>query len=86
MNIAMSTLSRAISSVVDAGRVILAGRRSAGANPQPTALADLCRELLEPRGEASGLALASEICGAYQALDDDQRGIFLACFFYLGWL
>jgi malonyl-CoA decarboxylase len=74
----MSTLSRAISSVVDAGRVILAGRRSAGETKQPTALADLCRELLEHRGEASGLALASEICGAYQALDDDQRGIFFA--------
>ena len=71
----MKAFSRALSSVVDAGREILARRRLAAADSAAasTALTDLCRELLEHRGEASGLALASEITAAYRALDPVER-------------
>lgn len=39
-------------------------------------LVRLCRDLMSARGEASGVALAAEILGKYQALDDDGRLAF----------
>jgi malonyl-CoA decarboxylase len=74
----MNPFSRALSSVVDAGREILARRRLSAATSEQasTALVDLCRELLDHRGEASGLALASEITTAYRAMDADERPAF----------
>ena len=39
-------------------------------------LADMCRALLSGRGEASGVALASEILGRYRSLGEDDRGAF----------
>ncbi len=74
----MKAFSRALSSVVEVGRELLARRRLAAASDAgaSTALTDLCRQLLEHRGEASGLALASEITAAYKALDDAARPEF----------
>jgi malonyl-CoA decarboxylase len=71
----MSTLERTLSSVMAAGRVILAKRQL----PLPTraspvdVLRALCTELLEHRGEASGLALAGEITRAYRDLSQPER-------------
>ena len=63
---------------MDAGRVILNRQRGNGgiANGQPEAIADQCRELINHRGEASGLALASEILDAYQDLPEEGRWHF----------
>ncbi len=72
---AMTTIGRTIGSVMDAGRDILARRRRgvpAAAN-SADALMVLCRELLDHRGEASGLALAGEIIAGYQQLPAPAR-------------
>mgnify|MGYP001377403393 FL=1 len=69
-NGAMTTLGRTLGSVMEAGREILERRRRgipAAANSAETLVA-LCRDLLEHRGEASGLALAGEIIVGYQQL------------------
>jgi malonyl-CoA decarboxylase len=70
-----STLERTLSSVIIAGREILAKKRismPAKAGPVETLLA-LCQELLEHRGEASGLALAGEITESYRQLNESER-------------
>jgi malonyl-CoA decarboxylase len=70
-----TTLGRSLSSVLVVGRELLARRRAS----QPVALgsaatlAALCKDLLEHRGEASGLALASEIASGYQTLPVPER-------------
>ncbi len=71
----MTTLGRTLSSVLDVGRELLARRRNAQLAPPKTAvnLIALCRDLLEHRGEASGLALASEVVMGYQRLPESQR-------------
>jgi malonyl-CoA decarboxylase len=76
----MTTLSRTLSSVLDVGRELLARRRSAGSLPLKTTanLIALCRELLQHRGEASGLALASEVVDGYKNLPEAQRERFFA--------
>ncbi|MEP5763859.1 MAG: malonyl-CoA decarboxylase [Halieaceae bacterium] len=74
----MKAFSRALSSVVEVGREILARRMPtlhSGASPA-VELTGLCQELLEHRGEASGLALASEIAQAYQQLDSGEKALF----------
>lgn len=74
----VNPFSRVISSVIDAGREILA-RRGFGSSPEgsgPDALINACQRLLEHRGEASGLALASEITSAYRMLDNAGRERF----------
>ena len=63
---------------MDAGRVILNRQRGVSgiANGRPEAIAEQCRELINHRGEASGLALASEILDAYQELPEEGRWHF----------
>jgi malonyl-CoA decarboxylase len=76
-----STLAKTFSSILDAGREILAKRNSSlpTTNDPVEALVNLCKELLKHRGEASGLALASEITVAYRALTaESQLGFFNA--------
>jgi malonyl-CoA decarboxylase len=73
-----SSIGRTLSSVLDVGRELLARRRAA---PPPAlksaaALLALCQDLLEHRGEASGLALASEVAHGYQQLPESQRMAF----------
>ena len=70
-------LERTFHSVIDAGREILARRRAISA-PANTldALVVRCRDLLDHRGEASGLALASEITSAYRSLPESERDAF----------
>jgi malonyl-CoA decarboxylase len=73
-------IGRAIASALDAGREILA-RRGIGLSPEgsgPAALIKSCHQLLEHRGEASGLALANEITSAYRMLDSAGRQQFFA--------
>jgi malonyl-CoA decarboxylase len=72
---APSNLERTLNSVIEAGKGILAKRRI----PLPTkasavdTLTALCRELLDHRGEASGLALAGEITHRYRHLDETAQ-------------
>lgn len=71
----MTSLGRTLVSVMDAGREILARRRRgtpAVAN-STAALMTLCRELIDHRGEASGLALAGEIIAGYVQLPAAAR-------------
>ncbi|NCF17160.1 MAG: decarboxylase [Haliea sp.] len=71
----INSLGRTLSSVLEAGREILARRGlspSSKAGPA-AALVELCRELLDHRGEASGLALASEITRCYRELPESER-------------
>jgi malonyl-CoA decarboxylase len=74
----MSTLGRTLSSVLDVGRELLAKRRASQPSlPKSAAsLISLCKDLLEHRGEASGLALANEVAMAYQQLPEAQRLAF----------
>ena len=76
----MTTLGRTLSSVLDVGRELLARRRNSQPAPLKTTanLIALCRELLQHRGEASGLALASEVVDGYQNLPESQRERFFA--------
>lgn len=71
-------LGRALTSVISAGREILAKRRPFGAAPAGSveALVELCQETLHHRGEASGMALAQEITAAYRELSDDAKLAF----------
>lgn len=73
-----TTLGRTLGSVMDVGRELLARRRSWQPASQTTAayLISLCKELLEHRGEASGLALASEVATGYRNLPTSQRTDF----------
>ncbi len=76
----ITTLGRTFSSVLDVGRELLARRRNSQPAPLKTTanLIALCRELLQHRGEASGLALASEVVDGYQNLPESQRERFFA--------
>lgn len=73
-----SALARILDSVMDAGRVILNRRRgsSDSIDGRPDAIAEQCSELVSHRGEASGLALASEILEAYAELPAEGRWHF----------
>ncbi|MEP0201788.1 MAG: malonyl-CoA decarboxylase [Halioglobus sp.] len=76
-----SPIERTLASVLDVGRELLANRRNARptAKTRVQALTNDCKELLDHRGEASGLALASEIADTYLALQDQERlGFFIA--------
>ena len=78
---AMTTLGRTLGSVMEAGRDILARRRSglpAAAANSAAGMMALCRELLDHRGEASGLALAGEIIAGYQRLPPAGRLAFFS--------
>ena len=75
-----TSLGRTLSSVLDVGRELLARRRAS--QPAPLSSVDnliaLCEDLLEHRGEASGLALASEVATAYRQLPAAERADFFA--------
>jgi malonyl-CoA decarboxylase len=76
----MSSIGRTLSSVLDVGRELLARRRTAPLASLKSAagLLTLCQDLLEHRGEASGLALASEVAFGYQQLPAAQRMDFFS--------
>jgi malonyl-CoA decarboxylase len=64
-------------SVMEGGRGLLAHNRLANSHASaPVALCDLCRQLVAHRGEASGLALASEILSIYSAFSAEDRIAF----------
>ena len=77
---AMTTIGRTLGSVMEAGRDILARQRRGvpRAANSAGALMVLCRDLLDHRGEASGLALAGEIIAGYQQLPAAARLDFFA--------
>jgi len=70
--------ARILDSIMHVGRDLLArGRQSVRREDEPAdALGDLCRQLLDHRGEASGLALANEILSGYYLLSPDERLAF----------
>ncbi|RLQ21669.1 decarboxylase [Seongchinamella sediminis] len=74
----VTVLGRALTSVISAGREILAKRRPFGDAPRGATESQvaLCDELLDHRGEASGLALAQEITVAYKRLSGDEQLTF----------
>lgn len=70
-----NALGRALNSVMEVGRDLLAKRglvSPPGASTHEALLA-MCRELLDHRGEASGLALAGDILDTYQGLEENGR-------------
>ena len=69
-------LAGLLGSVISAGKDILARRRQAATEAPSGDLLTKCKQLLHHRGEASGLALASEVIADYQALDDANRALF----------
>ena len=71
----ITALGRSLGSVMEAGREILARRRVGVPGPPDSAngLVALCEDLLEHRGEASGLALASDITKGYLLLSESCR-------------
>ena len=69
-------LAGLLGSVISAGKGILARRRQAATEAPSGDLLTKCKQLLHHRGEASGLALASEVIADYQALDDANRELF----------
>lgn len=73
-----TTLTSILESIIDTGRDILDRRRSGGASEraQPEELGQQCQELIRHLGEASGLALASEILSSYAALSTAGRHQF----------
>ena len=74
------SLGRTLGTALVIGRELLARRRNAPRTLPYTAdaLVDLCRLLLDQRGEASGLALATEIASGYRQLPEPQRADFFA--------
>jgi len=72
------TLGRVLGSVMEAGREILMkrGLTVAQDSGSPENLLNACAELLQHRGEASGLALAGDITSAYQQLMSTSRLVF----------
>ena len=77
---AMTAIGRTLGSVMEAGREILARRRQAVSAPPNSAgaLVSLCQQLLDHRGEASGLVLASEITAGYRQLPESDRMAFFS--------
>lgn len=69
-------LSGLLSSVISAGRDILARRRQISLEAPSSDLLAKSKQLIHHRGEASGLALAYEVVADYQALDDANRLLF----------
>ncbi len=71
-------LSRILDSVLESGRAILSGQRGSTDRPAatPEFIGKLCQQLVDHRGEASGLALAREILDAYGALSDHEGNLF----------
>ena len=60
-------------SIADAGRELVRKRWSGPRRPD---VADLCRDLLSTRGEASGAALARELVGACRDMGEPERLAF----------
>jgi len=69
---------RIVESIMDVGRGILGRARAAERLPErpSAALERLCRQLLDHRGQPSGMALADEILARYQTLAPAERIAF----------
>jgi malonyl-CoA decarboxylase len=80
--IGIQSLGRSLGSVLDVGRELLARKRVVRSVQVPegsgAALVGACQDLLEHRGEPSGLALASEVVQAYRSLPETERFFFFA--------
>ena len=74
----LGALERTFQSVLDVGKELLASRRMdiTSAPLDPTILLKMCAELLDHRGEPSGIALASEIIRGYNTLEKEAREEF----------
>lgn len=67
----MSTLNDLLATILDRGARLV--DRSGGRGDDPAAL---CADLLTSRGEASGVAIASDVFAAFDRLDADDRVAF----------
>ena len=74
----LGALERTFQSVLDVGKELLARRRIgiASAPLDSTTLLKMCSELLDHRGEPSGIALASEIIRGYDSLEEEAQEEF----------
>ncbi len=76
-NMDSAFFSDLLASIAERGRSVLKlSPWPRDAENRANSLADMCRALLSGRGEASGVALASEINGRYRSLNDDDKGAF----------
>ena len=67
-------IARALGSVVEVGRDLLIRQGVlSGSDVSSEALLEMCRDLIEHRGEASGLALAEEIANQLSRLEGDVQ-------------
>ena len=72
-----SFFSDLLASIAERGRAVLKlSPWPRDAENRAASLADMCRGLISGRGEASGVALASEILGRYRTLGDEDKGAF----------
>ncbi len=76
-----TALQQLLEPIMRIGRELLgAGRHNGGLTGlSAEGLSGLCRELLDQRGEASGLALADVILTSYQALSLEEKRRFFEC-------
>jgi malonyl-CoA decarboxylase len=65
-----------LQTIADRGRALMARDRRPLSEQQSANLVDLCEQLLSGRGEASGVALASEILAGYEELTTGSRVAF----------
>jgi malonyl-CoA decarboxylase len=80
MSSSTTFLSDLLGSIADRGRAFLGRTGSAEEEPAQVDLAGLCEALLSGRGEASGMALATEILAHWRnldSIDSNQRRTFL---------
>lgn len=66
------SLNHLLNTVADAGLELFRSRATRKAS-SPATLVEFCRELLSTLGEASGVALARQIVGAYGSLSDGAK-------------
>jgi malonyl-CoA decarboxylase len=72
-----SFFSDLLASIAERGRAVLKlSPWPRDAENRAASLADMCRALISGRGEASGVALASEILGRYRSLGDEDKAAF----------
>jgi malonyl-CoA decarboxylase len=65
-----------LQTIADRGRALMARDRRPPSEQRSANLVDLCEQLLSGRGEASGVALASEILAGYAELNSGSRVAF----------
>src|SRR5580704_2206686 len=76
MTVDTSFFSEMLQSIAERSRALIKRERREPAHERSAGLVELCEDLLSGRGEASGVALASEILERYEALTTGPRIAF----------